>query len=141
MNRILSVLVISIFMIMSTTSMTANFIPADSKEKSVEVVKGDIVLCAHCGEIKGSANCCNKEAKRCGCGAIKGSPGCCAIAIGGEDVVLCRHCGQVKGSDVCCIVTAEKCDKCGKAKGSLGCCLLVEETGKDKHDHLDQVPN
>jgi len=63
------------------------------------------------------------------------------FAIGGDDVVLCSHCGQEKGSDVCCIVTAEKCDKCGKAKGSLGCCLLVEETGKDKHDHLDQVPN
>ena len=48
MNKILSVLVISIFMIMSTTSMAANFIPADSKEKSVEVVKGDIVLCTLC---------------------------------------------------------------------------------------------
>ena len=57
-------------MILSTTSMTANLIPADSKEKTVEVVKGDIVLCAGCGEIKGSANCCNKEAKRCGNGSF-----------------------------------------------------------------------
>ena len=70
MNRILSVLVMSILVIMFTTLMAANLIPADSKVKSVEVVKGDIVLCAHCGEIKGSANCCNKEAKRCGNGSF-----------------------------------------------------------------------
>ena len=135
MNRILLVLVISILMILSTTSMTANLIPADSKEKTVEVVKGDIVLCAGCGEIKGSANCCNKDAKRCGCGAIKGSPGCCAIDLGGNDVVLCGHCGQVKGTNHVRTASIEKCDKCGKDKGSLGCCLVVEEAGKDKLDH------
>ncbi len=35
-------------------------------------------LCG-CGEVKGSENCCNPDAAKCGsCGKIKGSPGCCA---------------------------------------------------------------
>ena len=36
-------------------------------------------VCTKCGEQKGSANCCNKSAKRCGCGMIKGSSGCCKL--------------------------------------------------------------
>lgn len=35
-------------------------------------------LCGACGQEKGAANCCAKDAAKCGhCGKIKGSPGCC----------------------------------------------------------------
>ena len=35
-------------------------------------------LCPKCGEVKGSAKCCDPKAAKCpSCGKIKGSPGCC----------------------------------------------------------------
>ena len=38
--------------------------------------KAEKALCK-CGEVKGSKNCCNKDAKKCGaCSKIAGSPGC-----------------------------------------------------------------
>lgn len=43
---------------------------------------GDVaLLCAKCGEVKGSDECCKLEGKEiCDkCGLIKGSPGCCKI--------------------------------------------------------------
>ena len=40
----------------------------------------EVALCSDCGEVKGSAACCNKDAARCEkCNLIKGSPGCCKI--------------------------------------------------------------
>lgn len=94
-------------------------------QEQVAVEKSDIILCGHCGEIKGSEKCC-KEAKVCSCGAHKGSPACCKIKLAGKDVVLCNDCGHEKGSKVCCAEDAVKCDSCKKAKGSPGCCLKVD---------------
>ena len=38
----------------------------------------DKVLCAKCGQIKGSDVCCKEGAVKCDmCGKDKGSPGCC----------------------------------------------------------------
>ena len=40
----------------------------------------EVALCGDCGEVKGSAACCDKDAARCDkCDLIKGSPGCCKI--------------------------------------------------------------
>ncbi len=122
-KRNLSIVVISILALMMVIPLAAS--DTDSA----------IVLCGHCGEVKGADNCCNPEAERHACGAIKGSPGCCKLAEDGSDLTLCDHCGQIKGSDVCCAKDAEKCDHCGKALGSPGCCLKVEKMEKEKHDH------
>jgi len=93
----------------------------DTKEKA------SIVLCGHCGQVKGSDVCCAKDAIVCSCGAHKGSPVCCKIKLSGQDVTLCNNCGSVKGTDICCATDAVKCDNCGKTKGSPGCCLSVVE--------------
>ncbi len=82
------------------------------------------LLCGKCGEIKGTAKCCLKEATRCGCGAIKGAPGCCKLPEEGKNTPLCVKCGQIKGTEVCCDKKAPRCDDCGLAKGSPGCCKI-----------------
>ena len=85
---------------------------------------GGVVLCGGCGQVKGSAVCCEADAAKCeACGLAKGSPGCCKIEKG-TDVTLCAKCGQIAGSDVCCLPDAEKCEKCSLAKGSPGCCKI-----------------
>lgn len=88
-----------------------------------------VMLCSKCGEIKGTNNCCNADAKKCTqCKLNAGSPACCkGIDFSQGDVELCTHCGQVKGSDKCCVADAEKCSKCGLTKGSPGCCTLGKE--------------
>ena len=88
----------------------------------------DIVLCGGCGQVKGTEDCCIKDAIKCSCGAIKGSPGCCQITFPGDDITLCSHCGEIKGLGFCCDDTAIKCDKCRKIKGSPGCCIVSAHT-------------
>jgi len=85
-------------------------------------------LCAACGHIKGSPECCQPGMPRCPqCGLIAGSPGCCKIPPGTtEDVALCTKCGHIKGSPQCCQPGAERCPKCGLAKGSPGCCRIAQ---------------
>ncbi len=40
----------------------------------------EVVLCAKCGQVKGSENCCKIGAEKCEkCGLAKGSPGCCKL--------------------------------------------------------------
>ena len=107
-------------------------VKADPK-KAVEALlaKGEkpevrAVVCPKCGEIKGTAKCCKKDAKKCEkCGLNKGSIGCCKDlepAKKGEEVLLCAKCGEVKGTADCCKKDAVKCKKCGLAKDSPGCC-------------------
>ncbi len=83
-------------------------------------------ICASCGQIKGTADCCKPGATKCEkCGLVKGSPGCCKLPKGTKkDVALCVKCGQIKGSDDCCKADATKCEKCGLAEGSPGCCKI-----------------
>jgi hypothetical protein len=87
-----------------------------------EQMKKNIVLCGHCGEVKGSTNCCKEDAQKCGnCKLQKGSPGCCAMEKG-KDVTLCSHCGEIAGGEKCCKMEGrEKCSQCGLFKGSPGC--------------------
>ena len=89
-----------------------------------------IVVCAKCGEIKGTKKCCAKDASKCaGCGLNKGSAGCCKHlkpAKGETEIVLCAKCGQVKGTSKCCAAGAAKCGKCKLAKGAPGCCRLSD---------------
>lgn len=107
---------------------------ADQNKANIEQVKEndshlpEITLCGKCGQVKGTAICCTKDAKKCDCGAVKGSPACCKIKLAGADITLCDHCGQVKGSEICCKSDTIKCSKCGKAKESPGCFL-----NKDHH--------
>ena len=93
---------------------------------------GKCLLCAKCGEVKGSAKCCKEGIAKCTkCGLHKGSPGCCRIKDivekTGKDVCLCTYCGEVKGSDKCCKAGAMKCTKCGLNMGSPGCCRITRE--------------
>ena len=93
-------------------------------KENISIAKSNtpIKLCGKCGEIKGSENCCSKDAAKCDkCGLIKGSPGCCKIS---SDTLLCTICGEIKGSKNCCSKDAVKCDKCGLIKGAPGCCKM-----------------
>ena len=48
------------------------------KEKVGAAAAEPALLCGGCGQIKGSAECCDPKAKKCGaCGLAKDSPGCC----------------------------------------------------------------
>lgn len=48
-----------------------------SKEETIGAGT-EVELCASCGEVYGSVECCDEDAAICGdCGKIKGSPGCC----------------------------------------------------------------
>ena len=99
-----------------------------------EVKSASVVdVCAGCGEIKGSANCCKPDAKKCGCGMNKGSIGCCKHlkpAKGEKTIKICTACGEVKASDKCCKTDAVKCKSCGLNKKSPGCCKLTKATAK-----------
>jgi len=89
---------------------------------------GTCVLCAKCGQIKGSELCCKAGAEKCSkCGLAKGSPGCCRLNGATEAVCLCTYCGEIKGSDKCCKPGATKCTKCGLNMGSPGCCRIKKE--------------
>jgi len=89
---------------------------------------GRCLLCCKCGQIKGSALCCKKGAKKCTkCGMHKGSPGCCRLKGAKKDVCLCTYCGQIKGSPKCCKAGIKACSKCGLHKGSPGCCRIKKE--------------
>ena len=88
---------------------------------------GAVKLCGSCGEIKGTANCCKKDAEKCSkCELIKGSPGCCKMTKG-ETVKLCSSCGEIKGTTKCCKKDAVKCTKCNLIKGSPACCKLPKK--------------
>ncbi|MFH1312496.1 MAG: hypothetical protein ABIJ00_04645 [Candidatus Eisenbacteria bacterium] len=83
------------------------------------------ILCGKCGQLKGTEECCMKDAVRCkDCGMAKGSPGCCIMPEAGKDVDLCTKCGEIKGSDDCCGKDMQHCKKCGLAKDSPGCCNI-----------------
>jgi hypothetical protein len=87
-----------------------------------------LMLCGHCGQVKGTAECCQEGAEKCAsCSLAKGSPGCCTIQAG-TDVALCEKCGQIAESEACCQPGAESCEKCGLAKGSPGCCKAPAKT-------------
>ncbi len=89
---------------------------------------GTCVLCWKCGQVKGSAKCCQPGAAKCSrCGLHKGSPGCCRLGGAKAPVCLCTYCGQIKGSDKCCKAGARKCASCGLNAGSPGCCRIKKE--------------
>ncbi|HUT25775.1 MAG TPA: thioredoxin family protein [Sumerlaeia bacterium] len=102
-----------------------------------------LALCPKCGQIKGTAKCCAKDAAKCPkCGLAEGSPGCCKDlkpTKGEKDVLLCPKCGQVKGAAACCAKGAAKCPKCGLAKDSPGCCKLPKAI-KGTTDEPEQAP-
>jgi len=93
-------------------------------EHPKEATAPALVLCGKCGQLKGSGECCAKDAVKCkGCGLAKGSPGCCKVTKG-KDATLCAKCGEIKGSKICCAKDAVKSKECGLAKGSPGCCKI-----------------
>ena len=94
-------------------------------EKSVD---DSIQLCIQCGQIKGSALCCQPNQAKCPqCSLVKGSPGCCNIPKGAKTAAICAKCGQIKGNDLCCKPDQVKCPKCGLVKGSPGCCKISKK--------------
>ena len=104
---------------------------APKVKSAPEVLKagasGKVLICAKCGQIKGSEQCCVKGQELCShCGLVKDSPGCCILPKGSKtDVELCTKCGFIKDSADCCKATAkETCSKCGLVKGSPGCCKI-----------------
>ena len=49
--------------------------------KTASLASRKVWICAKCGQIKGSADCCKTaRTQKCShCGLVKGSPGCCKI--------------------------------------------------------------
>ena len=111
-----------------TTDSAQSDKPSTEEEGAAAKPAGKVLLCAKCGQIKGSPECCKEGAPRCAmCGLIKGSPGCCRLAGAKADVCLCTFCGEIKGSEKCCKPGAVKCSRCGLNKGSPGCCRITRE--------------
>ena len=90
----------------------------------------EAVICAKCGQFRGSKPCCKEDAKACAkCKLQKGSPGCCKLPAGAEgNVPVCGKCGQIEGTGACCKKGAPDCAKCKLQKGSPGCCKLGKPT-------------
>jgi len=83
------------------------------------------IVCGRCGQIKGTEECCMKDAVKCKtCGMTEGSPGCCRLPEAGKDAEPCTKCGEIRGSANCCDKDMQQCKKCGLAKGSPGCCRI-----------------
>ena len=113
------------------TAMAAVLVGVGCEANPTEKTGGQTIasapkICAKCGQIKGTDECCVPGAAIClKCGLVKGSPGCCKLPKGAkQDVLLCVMCGQIKGSALCCKADAAICPKCGLAKGSPGCCKI-----------------
>ncbi len=124
MKNLLTVLVVGVLSVAFVGCCGNGSCPLTGKDSakaagcSLKTAK-QAVICS-CGEIKGTKNCCNKNAVKCGkCGLIKGSVACCKPELVGK--TLCVKCGEIKGTAKCCDKTAKKC-KCGAAKKSPGCC-------------------
>lgn len=94
----------------------------DGHEHGVEAGEETAVLCAGCGQVKGSDKCCVEGVEKCDkCNMEKGSPGCCKIT---QDTELCGHCGEIATSEYCCKEGADVCTACGLHVGSPGCCSI-----------------
>jgi hypothetical protein len=81
-------------------------------------------ICGQCGEVKGSARCCQEGAGICEhCGLHKGSPGCCAAGMTqGKDARTCPQCGDIAVEGHRCDMTGKTvCPSCGLFRGSPGC--------------------
>jgi len=95
-------------------------------KKTSSVIK----VCTGCGEIKGSAKCCDKSVAKCSkCGLHKGSIGCCKglkPAKGDKFIKICKKCGEQKGTEKCCKKDAKSC-KGGMIKGSPGYCKIPKK--------------
>ena len=95
-------------------------------KKSSSVIK----VCTGCGEVKGSAKCCDKSVAKCSkCGLHKGSIGCCKnlkAAKGDKDIKICTKCGEQKGTKNCCNKDAKR-SGCGMIKGSPGYCKMPKK--------------
>lgn len=116
-------------MIVAVVAVAVAFMGINGCKKSGSEAKkaaGDsIQLCLGCGQIKGSALCCQPNQPKCpSCGLVKGSPGCCKIPKDAKTAAICTKCGQIKGSELCCKPNQPKCPSCGLAKGSPGCCKI-----------------
>ncbi len=101
--------------------------PGPQSPSAVQEAPEKVLLCTHCGQIKGSESCCVQGQELCSkCGLAKGSPGCCKLPKAPEgDVELCTKCGFIKDSPDCCKIEGKQtCSKCGLVKGSPGCCKI-----------------
>ena len=120
--------VVSIVFLATLILGAAGCSTSQSASGSKAVSKDQPQLCLGCGEIKGTAACCNAEGRTvCSkCNLYKGSPGCCKIAAGTtQPVYLCTKCGEIKGTAACCKSEGRLvCSKCSLFKGSPGCCRI-----------------
>ena len=82
----------------STLSAGPGCCGAPKKVSSETAKKAEAVkLCVKCGEIKGTAKCCNADAKKCSsCNLIKGSSGCCKIDKGAVSATYNPETKEVK---------------------------------------------
>jgi len=122
MKSLLTVFVLGIISVVFAGCCSGGKFPifGNSDDKAECSIKVKAVICG-CGEIKGSANCCKKDAIKCSkCGLNKGSIACCKKNLTGKEI--CLKCGEIKCSTNCCKQDAVKCSKCGLNKGSIGCC-------------------
>jgi hypothetical protein len=78
----------------------------NSKKTCGRSAKCSKQLCAKCGQIKGSTNCCKPNQVKCSkCSKVKGSPGCCK-----PNPTKCTKSDEVKSSS-CCKSAKAKCTK------------------------------
>ena len=128
MRKMLMVAMVSLLGIACLTTGCKKQDPAGQATVSADT-QGQMILCAKCGQLKGSDKCCQPDAEKCPvCGLAKGSPACCkGIDFSKGDVKLCPQCGEIAGSPKCCVQAVEKCSHCGMNKGAPGCCIKAKK--------------
>ncbi|MFH1748279.1 MAG: hypothetical protein ABIG44_14695 [Planctomycetota bacterium] len=81
-----------------------------------------LAVCSKCGDLKGTAECCNPDAKKCSeCGLNKGSIGCCKdlkAAACQKNSATCPKGSAANCTAQCSAADAKKCSGCTAKKGS-----------------------
>ncbi len=98
-------------------------------------VLSPVILCGKCGEVKGTKECCAKDAVKCKkCGLNKGAPGCCKMDGSDKNMAQCPVTGKLMAcpskSGKCNVATLKAACAAGKTPCGMTKCSAPKVPGK-----------